>query len=123
MVVKHLFEGGLTFMSVIYVLWIVVIFIVIRFLINYFSDKKDLQKLTNLNSTILFIGSLTFLIGLFGQMIGMFHALASVYEAGDISPALIAGGIKVTLIAPLYGFSLLLISSIIWFIFRNLLRK
>lgn len=123
MVVKHLFEGGLTFMSVIYVLWIVVIFIVIRFLINYFSDKKDLQKLTNLNSTILFIGSLTFLIGLFGQMIGMSQALASVYEAGDISPALIAGGIRVTLIAPLYGFSLLLISGIIWFLFRNLLRK
>ncbi len=123
MVVKHLFVGGPSFMSVIYALWVVVIFIVIKFLINYFSDKKDLQKLTNLNSMILFIGSFTFLLGLFAQMIGMYNALACVHEAGDISPALIAGGIGVSLIAPLYGFGLLLISSITWFIFRNLIQK
>ncbi|NOQ26665.1 MAG: hypothetical protein GQ564_15000 [Bacteroidales bacterium] len=123
MVVKHLFEGGPAFMSVIYAMWIVVIFIVIRFLINYFSDKKDLQKLTKQNSIILFVGSFTFLLGLTGQMIGMYHALDSVQKAGDIQLSLIAGGIRVTLIAPLYGFGLLLISSIIWFLFRNLLRK
>lgn len=123
MVVKHLFVGGPTFMSVIYAMWIVVIFIVIKFLINYFSDKKDLQKLTKLNSIILFVGSFAFLTGLFGQMIGMYGALACVYEAGDISPALIAGGIGVSLICALYGFGLLLVSSIIWFIFRNLIQK
>lgn len=122
MVVKHLFVGGPAFMSVIYAMWIVVIFIVIKFLINYFSDKKDLQKLTKQNSIILFVGSFTFLLGLFAQMIGMYNALACVYEAGDISPALIAGGLRVSL-APLYGFVLFLISGIIWFIFRNLLRK
>jgi biopolymer transport protein ExbB/TolQ len=123
MVVKHLFEGGLAFMSVIYALWIVVIFIVIKFLINYFSDKKDLQKLTKLNSVILFVGSFTFLIGLFGQMIGMYGALAVVSKVDNISPTLFAGGIGVSLICALYGFGLLLVSSIIWFIFRNLIQK
>jgi biopolymer transport protein ExbB/TolQ len=123
MIVKHLFEGGLSFMSIIYAMWIVVIFVAIKFLINYFSNKKDLQKLTKLNSIILFVGSFTFLIGLFGQMIGMYGALSCVYEAGNIAPALIAGGIRVSLLAALYGFGLLLVSSIIWFIYRSLLSK
>lgn len=123
MIVKHLFEGGISFMSIIYAMWIIVIFFIIKFLINYFSDKKDLHKLTKQNSIILFVGSFAFLIGLFAQMIGVYNALASVYEAGDISPALIAGGLKVTLIAPMYGLVLFLISIILWFNFKNLLSK
>jgi biopolymer transport protein ExbB/TolQ len=53
----------------------------------------------------------------------MYGALSSIQAAGDISPALIAGGIRISLIAPLYGFILFLIAGIIWFIFRNLIRK
>ncbi len=123
MVVKHLFEGGPAFMSVIYIMWIIVGFISIKFLMNYFSEKRDLQKLSKNNTTILFIGSFAFLLGLFGQILGMYGALAAIHAAGDISPALIAGGLKVSLIAPLYGFGLLLLSSIIWFVFRNLIKN
>lgn len=123
MIVKHFFEGGPSFMFFIYAMWITVGFISIKFLMNYFSDKKDLEKLTKQNSIILFVGSFAFLFGLFGQMLGMYGALSCVYEAGDISPALIAGGIGVSLIAALYGFGLLLVSSIVWFIFKNLINK
>ena len=123
MIVKHLFEGGPSFMSIVYIMWIVVIFVAIRFLINYFSDKKDLQKLAKQNSIILFVGSFAFLFGLTGQMTGMYHALDAVQKAGDIQLSLIAGGIKVTFIVAFYGLGLLLVSSIIWFVFRNLLRK
>ena len=122
MIAKHLFEGGPLFMSVIYSLWITVIILAIRFLIIYFKDKQD-TKLKKTNDAILFLGSLTFLIGIFGQSIGIFMALSAIQAVGDISPALIAGGLKVSMITTLYGFGLLLVSSIVWFIYRNLLKK
>ena len=123
MIVEHLFVGGITFMLPIYLMWIAVIILSVKFLINYYSENKDLQKLAKQNSLILFIGSFSFLFGLVGQIIGLSAALDAVQSAGNISPALMAGGLRVTFLAPLYGLVLLLLSSIIWFIFRYLLNK
>lgn len=122
MIVKHLFEGGPLFMSVIYIMWIAVIILAVRFLIIYFKDKESI-KLKKTNDAILFIGSLTFLIGIFGQTIGIFMALSAIQAAGSISPALIAGGLKISMITTLYGFGLILISAIIWFLFRHLIKR
>lgn len=121
MIVKHLFEGGPLFMSVIYIMWIAVIILSIRFLIIYSKDKQSI-KLKRTNDAILFLGSLTFLIGIFGQTIGTFMALKAIEAAGGVAPALIAGGLKVSMITTLYGFGLILISGIIWFIFKNLIK-
>ena len=123
MIIKHLFEGGIYFMAPIYIMWIVVIFLSVKFLLNYFSDNKDHEKLKKQNSTIIFIGSFSFLFGIFGQTLGIFGALTAIQNASDIAPSLIAGGLKVSLLTTLYGFSLLLLSSIIWFVFRSLLKK
>ena len=123
MLVEHLMIGGIYFMLPIYIMWIVVIFLSIKFLMNYFSEKRDLNKLSKQNSLIIFIGSFGFLFGLLGQISGMYQALVCVQAVGDISPALIAGGLRVSLLAPMYGFILFLISGIIWFIFRNLIKE
>lgn len=123
MIVKHFFEGGPSFMSIVYIMWIIVIVTSIRFLLNYFSEKKDLQKLSKQNSTVLFAGSLGFLFGAYGHMLGLYGALNAVEKAGDIAPSLIAGGLRVSLLTVIYGFGLLIVSSIIWFIFKNLIQK
>ena len=122
MLLKHLMEGGPLFMSSIYLMWIAVIILAIRFLIIYSKDKQSI-KLERTNEAILFLGSLTFLIGIFGQTIGIFMALSAIQAAGDISPALIAGGLKVSMITTMYGFGLLIISGIIWFVFKNLMKE
>jgi biopolymer transport protein ExbB/TolQ len=122
MIVKHLIEGGIYFMLPIYFMWVTVIFLSIKFFIAYKSDNNN-EKLNRQNSAILFIGSFAFLFGLFGQILGLYNALVAIQTAGDISPALMAGGLKVSLVAPLYGFGIFLISGIVWFVFRNLLRK
>ncbi len=123
MLVDHLKWGGIYSMSLIYIMWIVVIYFTIKFLLNYFSKNKDFKKLAKQNSLIIFIGSFAFLFGLLMQIVGMYQALVCVQEAGDISPALIAGGLRISLLAPLYGFVLFLLSGIIWFIFRNLIKE
>jgi len=122
MLLKHLMEGGPLFMSLIYLMWIAVIILAIRFLILFKKNKEDL-RLKKTNDAILFIGSFAFLFGVFAQILGLFGALNAIYAAGDISPALIAGGLMISFLTVIYGFALLLVSSIVWFIFRNLLSK
>jgi len=123
MIVKHLIEGGIYFMLPIYIMWIIVIFLAIRFLKNYFSENKNIEKLTKYNSMVLFFGSFAFLFGILGQIIGFFQVLDFISMQGEVAPCIIAGGLKISLLAPLYGFVLLLISSIIWFVYKNLLNK
>lgn len=123
MIKLHLIEGGIYFMLPIYIMWIVVLFFTIRFLLNYFSENKNTEKLKKQNSTILFVGSFAFLFGIFGQIIGFFQILDFISREGSVAPSIIAGGLKISLLAPLYGFVLLLISSLIWFSFKNLLSK
>jgi biopolymer transport protein ExbB/TolQ len=72
--------------------------------------------------TVLFLGSFAFLIGMLGQILGLMQALRVIPEIKDISPALLAGGFRVSLLAPVYGFVLLLVSYIIWFLTRRNLR-
>lgn len=123
MILKHLIEGGPAFMFSIAFMWIVVIFLTIRLFLNYFSDKRNVEKLAKYNSMILYIGSFAFIFGIFGQIIGLYGALDAIERAGDIAPFLIAGGLKVSLLTVIYGLSLLLFSSIVWYTFRNLLKK
>lgn len=123
MIVKHLIEGGIYFMLPIYLMWIIVLFFIIKFFLNYFSDKRNLVKLEKYNSIILFSGSFAFLFGIFGQIIGFFQVLDVIEREGEVAPFLIAGGLKITLLTVMYGFALLLVSAIIWFTNRNLLKK
>jgi biopolymer transport protein ExbB len=57
------------------------------------------------------------MLGFMGTVIGMIQAFDSIEAAGDISPSLVAGGIKVALLTTVFG----LITAIILQIFYNLI--
>jgi len=120
MLLKHHYEGGPLFMTIIYALWILVLIMAIRWIYIYLKGSSTAVKLKNQNNSILFVGSFAFLLGIFGQAIGLYQAFQAIYTAGDISPALIAGGLRVSMLTTLYGFALLLVSSLIWATFRHL---
>ena len=119
---QNFIDGGPFFMTLHYIMWLLVIIFTVRFLRNYFSENKDLKKLGKFNSIIIFIGGFGFLLAFFYQNLGFYGALVSIEQAQDISPTLLLGGLRVSLIAPLYSFFLFLISGLIWFIFRNLIK-
>jgi len=85
----------------------------IKFLKLGFVNKRHLDA-------ILFLGSLSFFLGLLGQGIGLSGALDVIQSVPGISPAAVAGGIRVSMIAPLTGGILFTISGIFWFILRYL---
>jgi hypothetical protein len=102
-------------------MWVTVIAQSIRFIILYRANNNS-QKLLRTNNSILFIGSFTFLFAAFGQMLGLFSAFNFIQRAGTdgVDSNVLAGGLKVTFIPAFYGLALLLVSSIIWYVFRNL---
>ncbi|HNQ12696.1 MAG TPA: MotA/TolQ/ExbB proton channel family protein [Bacteroidia bacterium] len=57
------------------------------------------------------------MLGFFGTVVGMVQAFDAIEAAGDISPSLVAGGIKVALLTTLFG----LIVAIILQVFYNYL--
>jgi len=122
MVFKHLFEGGPTFMIPIFIMWIAVIVLAIRLLVQFNKREKPGAKMSKQNEVILFIGSFAFLFGILGQIIGLFEAFEVIQRVGEISPSLIAGALKISSIAPIYGMVLFLVSSLFWFIFRYKLK-
>lgn len=104
----------------IFILWVVSIILIVILAYRLIAkDSAKFNKTKSLSELILFLGSFTFLWGILGQVIGMLEALAVIEVVGDISPALIAGGIKVSLLAPTYGFTLFITTFIAWFIARR----
>lgn len=112
--------GGIQFMAVVTILGVVMIFYSVKSIINVFVKNDYGSKGVNY---IIMYGSLAFIIGLLGQAIGMFAAFAAIQEAGDISPALIAGGLRVSMIAPLYGLFYFILSIPIWVVLREKIKR
>jgi hypothetical protein len=114
-------EGGMAFMLVITFFGLLMLassgYKIYRMIL-----KKEFDLL-QLNYIILF-GSLSLIFGILGQGIGLFYAMEAIQEAGDISPALIAGGFRVSMITPLYGILIFILSLIFWGVLKEInLRK
>ena len=114
---KFFYEGGTLFMGVITICGLLMLFASGYKIFRMFTKKEfDLFQL----SYILLFGSLAAVIGFLGQGIGLFYAMEAIHMAGDISPALMAGGFKVSLIAPIYGTILFILSLLLWGILKEI---
>lgn len=103
--------GGPLFMSILSLELIAVIYVTVKYQMQ--SEKKS-QDLDLVKS----IGLFALVTGVFGQMIGLFNAFQYIEASGAVTPAIMASGLKVSMITTLYGALIFLISYGLWFIFR-----
>ncbi len=80
------FEGGVLFMSIIS-------FFLIMTGVSFYTHSDKLKTYGNLG-----LGS-----GILGSFIGLYSAFEFIQQIGDVSPSILAGGIRVALICTLYG--------------------
>jgi hypothetical protein len=118
------FMGGSLFMSILTVLLIIMTAWILYhffFALNSQTVNREnaLRKLQYGKS----IGLFALIIGISGQLIGFYSAFSAIERASDISPVLVYGGIKVSLIPTLYGISIYLISLLLWFITSIIIEK
>ncbi|SFS58965.1 MotA/TolQ/ExbB proton channel family protein [Lutibacter maritimus] len=113
--IARLNEGGPLFMYTTLFLLIVIL----ALLITGFVKPTTREKIITLVSSI----SLFALVwGFLGQMIGLIEAFDAIQAMGDISPALLAGGLKVAILSPLFGMFVFLIARV-GIIILNILKK
>ena len=64
------------------------------------GDAESIYRTTGYVKSISLLALVT---GILGQMIGMFDAFKAIEEMGSVSPAMLAGGLKVSVITTIYG--------------------
>jgi hypothetical protein len=102
---SRLEEGGPLFMYT----TLILLFVILALLIRAFLKKEARAKSLKLVSSI----SLFALVwGFLGQMIGLISAFDAIEAAGDISPAMLAGGLKIAILSPLFGMFTFLVARL-----------
>jgi len=98
-------EGGPLFMYVILFLLILILVLMVK----GFLEKGNNQKTISLIGSI---GLFTVVWGFLGQTLGLIGAFQAIEQVGDVSMALLAGGLKVSLLAPIFGLIVFLIARL-----------
>ncbi len=108
-------EGGPLFM---YTTLLLLIVILALLLIGFAKPTTREKTITLVSSISLF----ALVWGFLGQMIGLITAFDAIEAAGDISPSMLAGGLKIAILSPLFGMVVFLIARI-GIIILNILKK
>jgi len=113
----YFYEGGTLFMSILSILLLFNLSLAAYFAMLLYSGKvSDPGKFRYRLSYIRSLGLLIMVVGILGQLIGLFDAFKAIEQMGGVSPAMLAGGLKVSMITTLYGVISFVISFLIWFI-------
>jgi hypothetical protein len=122
------FKGGPLFMAILTIMLVITTaWIIYHFIIAYKSKQANQEKLLRRISYGKTIGLFTLIVGIYGQMtglFGMFSVLEEVHLKGDeLNPELLFGAIKVTMICTMYGILIYLISLLLWFVANLIIEK
>lgn len=95
------------------ILTIVLILIIVQS-IRVFTINSDENGIHRSQALLKGIGLLALVIGILGQLIGLFDAFSAIQQMGQVPPAMLAGGLKVSLITTLYGLIIFIIAQLLW---------
>lgn len=118
------FMGGQLFMSILSILLVIMTgWIIYQFVV--FINKPERTKEMALRQLRYGreVGLFALIVGITGQLVGFYYAFSAIEEAADISPAMIFGGIKVSLITTIYGILIFLFGMLLWFIATQLVER
>jgi len=111
------YKGGPLFMGILTLLFFIILAIALYNLVIILrGDFKDINETRNKLKYIKSLGLFAFVTGFLGQLLGLFNAFSAIEQAMEISPPILAGGLKISMITPIYGILILLFSYIFWII-------
>ena len=108
-------EGGALFMSLILICLLMSIFFTVKSILKIKTDievsKKTLKHISD-------SGTLGLALGVMGAFLGLISAFDVLEASGAAEPAIIAGGLKVALLSPLFGLITFSVSKLAILILR-----
>ena len=125
---QRFLEGGPFFMGLITILLVITTaWIIFHFVVAYTSKQANPEQSLRKLAYGKTLGLFAMITGLLGQLIGftgIFDAMELAAGAGkELQPALIYGGIKVTMICSMYGILIYLFSILLWFVSSSIIEK
>lgn len=115
----ELFKAGGIFMTPLTLLALGIVGLIIKKGVDVFGGAPaPASKHRRAIQVILQLGILSFFLGILSQTVGLFQALQAIERVGDVSPSLVAGGLKVSMIAPLYGLIIFLVAFLSWSVLK-----
>lgn len=117
MMYRYFIEGGPLFMGMLSIVFLVIL------VVTVLAGKSALGNSAIEKSWLDYIKSLglfAFVLGMFGQFLGLFQAFKIIGSGMEISPAMMASGVKVSMVTSIYGMIIFLIAYLLWFILNAL---
>ena len=108
-------------MGMLSIVLLVVLVIAVYAVISKDGHKPELfsKQLTYIKS----LGLFALVLGMLGQFLGLFQAFQIIGSGMDLSPAIIANGVKISLITTIYGAVIFLVSYLLWFALNTVKSK
>lgn len=101
-------------MSLLTIVLIAALVVAIIPLVKPGTGVDNAKKEQNLK-TVKSLGLFAVVLGMLGQFIGLFTAFSVIESGVTISPAMLAGGVKVSMITSIYGMIIFLILYVLAF--------
>lgn len=93
-------EGGPLAMTSILISFLLMLFLIVRASMKLKAAHQVFRKSISLINQIALVA---LVIGLLSQFIGLIQVFDAFEAIGDINPSLFAGGLKITLLPPVFG--------------------
>lgn len=111
-------------MGMLSIVFLVILAIAVINVLRLMSDKSTANDhRTNQVGIIKALGLFAFVLGMLGQFLGLFQAFDIIGSGMEISPAIMAQGVKLSMITSVYGMIIFLVAYLLWFILRSLSAK
>jgi hypothetical protein len=108
-------EGGALFMSLILICLLISIYFTVKSLLNIKTNIEISKKMLKHISDS---GTLGLALGVMGAFIGLITAFDVLEATGEADPSIIAGGLKIALLSPLFGLFTFSVSKLAILILR-----
>jgi uncharacterized membrane protein len=121
--IQFIHEGG-SMMWILLILAILIVVLSIRKALQLYG-KQEVPKsvLESGINAIVFWGAIAAVFGFFAHYLGIYYAMLAIFQANDISPAIVALGYSMSLITILTGLTIFMVSAVIWFVLRWRLKQ
>jgi len=114
--IELFYEGGPLYMGILTLEALLMLSVAVFVSLPIINGKKlDNDKVGLIKS----IGLFSLITGIFSQLIGLYQGFNAIEQAESISPAMLAGGLKVSMITTIYGFIIYMISLLIVMILQS----
>lgn len=108
------YEGGILFMSLVTLGFLPALVMAVRtgLLIHQGAENERVLRSAEYVKSL---GLFALVLGVLGQIIGLYGAFEAIADAGEVSQALLAGGLRVSSITTIYGMVCCVVSYLIYF--------